>query len=491
FWIPPFPCFQRLKAATTWAQHADKNNHDSALEAYETSVELLPQQALTLKSTIGLATDAAACASRLNEIGKAVEFLEAGRSVFWSQALQLHTSLDDLEAVHPELAERIRNISKELEVGSHRAVSSIRILPAVDKAHMMLDKDDQQGFEGFLRPKLMNELKAAAINGPIIVLNASRSSCTAFIVTLSRDVQSVNLENLTWDRAQLLVDLLRALLSQNDVDSPTLTKIQGREASTGIPTPQERLEGTIETLQDHTPNEDLDDCVSDYVVSSYTHTLTTLLNPPSHTASPFKMMAVIQPTTANCSNLPATVEELARIKQQVPSQWLTSLGDATPATVDIALSHLQESSVVHFACHGIQDIQNPLESGLLLTDGRLKVSELMRGKSQKKSMTLAFLSACETAKGDDTVPDEAMHLAATLLFAGFRGVVATMWTMADLDGPKIAETFYQHLFKGCNTNTDPPDLTKAAECLHNAVAKLRADTNVPFSRWVPFVHYGF
>ncbi|KAJ7606437.1 hypothetical protein B0H17DRAFT_1119610 [Mycena rosella] len=257
------------------------------LEAYETSVELLPQQAmlgldiqsrrkaLTLDLTIGLATDAAACASRLNEIGKAVEFLEAGRSVFWSQALQLHTSLDDLEAVHPELAERIRNISKELEVGSHRAVSSIRILPAVDKDHMMLDKDDaryrklnakwvealdevrrQQGFERFLRPKLMNELKAAAINGPTIILNASRSSCTAFIITLSRDVQSINLENLTWNRAQLLVDLLRALLSQNDVHMiQTLTKLQGREASTGIPTPQERLEGSIETLQDHAPNE--------------------------------------------------------------------------------------------------------------------------------------------------------------------------------------------------------------------------------------------
>ena len=45
-------------------------------------------------------------------------------------------------------------------------------------------------------------------------------------------------------------------------------------------------------------------------------------------------------------------------------------------------------------------------------------------------MSLAFLSACETAKGDSKTPDEAIHLAATLLFqlfAGFRGVVATMW----------------------------------------------------------------
>jgi CHAT domain-containing protein len=42
-------------------------------------------------------------------------------------------------------------------------------------------------------------------------------------------------------------------------------------------------------------------------------------------------------------------------------------------------------------------------------------------------MSLAFLSACETAKVHKNVPDEAMHLAATLLFAGFRGVIATMW----------------------------------------------------------------
>ncbi|KAJ7603472.1 hypothetical protein DFH06DRAFT_1022192 [Mycena polygramma] len=102
-------------------------------------------------------------------------------------------------------------------------------------------------------------------------------------------------------------------------------------------------------------------------------------------------------------------------------------------------------------------------------------------------MALAFLSACETAKGDETVPDEAMHrdLAATLLFAGFHGVVATMWGMADYDGSKVADAFYEHLFKNADAN-----LTRAAEALHLAVAKLREDRDIPFRRWVPFVHYG-
>jgi CHAT domain-containing protein len=145
------------------------------------------------------------------------------------------------------------------------------------------------------------------------------------------------------------------------------------------------------------------------------------------------MTAVIQPETPGCDQLPGARAELNRILTRVPNQWLNTLGDTTPATVKPALVHLQQSSIIHFACHGTQDLENPLDSGLILSDGRLKVSEIMRrpdGNNTldiRKPMSLAFLSACETAKGDKTIPDEAMHLAATLLFAGFCGVVATMW----------------------------------------------------------------
>ncbi|KAJ7878710.1 hypothetical protein B0H13DRAFT_2545053 [Mycena leptocephala] len=253
--VSPIPL--RCETSAAWARAADKRNHDSALEAYETFIGLLPQQAmlgldihsrqkaLTLSSNIGQVSEAAACAIQNNVIDKAIEFLEAGRSVFWSQALQLHTPLDDLHSAHPELAARLSDISKQLELGSHRAGGSIRALPAVHKDHMVLDKEDahyrklnaqwikalnevrqQPGFERFLRPKLMNELRASAIHGPIVILNASRYACTAFIITLSEDVHCVNLENVTRGRAQLLVDLLRALLSRSSAQIiQTLTKI--------------------------------------------------------------------------------------------------------------------------------------------------------------------------------------------------------------------------------------------------------------------------
>lgn len=145
------------------------------------------------------------------------------------------------------------------------------------------------------------------------------------------------------------------------------------------------------------------------------------------------MTAIIQPQSAGFSPLPATRDELRKIQQRVPGEWLTCLGQTTAATIENSLLHLRNSSVVHFACHGTQDSSNSLDSGLILHDGRLRVSQLMRKADEagtypvRNGMSLAFLSACETAKGDDEQPDEAMHLAATLLFAGFRGVVATMW----------------------------------------------------------------
>jgi CHAT domain-containing protein len=95
------------------------------------------------------------------------------------------------------------------------------------------------------------------------------------------------------------------------------------------------------------------------------------------------------------------------------------------ASVEEVVSHLPTVSIAHFACHGQQNMRNLLESTLIVEDGpfKLKVSRIMRQFMPNAS--LAFL--CETAMGDENLPDEVIHLGATLLFAGFRGVVATMW----------------------------------------------------------------
>ena len=63
-------------------------------------------------------------------------------------------------------------------------------------------------------------------------------------------------------------------------------------------------------------------------------------------------------------------------------------------------------------------------------------------------------------------------------------------SIADADGPKIADSFYERLFKDCNkVDNVGPDMMQAARALHHAVAKLRSE-NVSFARWVPFIHLG-
>lgn len=97
-------------------------------------------------------------------------------------------------------------------------------------------------------------------------------------------------------------------------------------------------------------------------------------------------------------------------------------GSTTISSTSVAI---QAANIVHLACHGIQDDVDATRSGFYLGDGRLTISHLM--DLHIKDGFLAFLSACETAKGSKEQPDQAMHLAAAMLFTGLKSVIATIW----------------------------------------------------------------
>ena len=138
------------------------------------------------------------------------------------------------------------------------------------------------------------------------------------------------------------------------------------------------------------------------------------------------MLAAIQPTSPGSEILPGTLLELDRITEHVPNEFLVRLGiSGAPARIDDFCTHLSTASIVHVACHAKQDENNPLESALLLEDGRLNVSRLI--KESLPNALLIFFSACETARGSESLPDEAIHIAAAALSAGFRQAIATMW----------------------------------------------------------------
>jgi hypothetical protein len=175
------------------------------------------------------------------------------------------------------------------------------------------------------------------------------------------------------------------------------------------------------------------ECCSDFVVSSYTPTLATLLRarrdmqPVPTTEARLLLVAAEHVATAQLPALPSVrieMSEITGIADRAGIQYAAS--SRTVATPEEAKVALPSATLVHIACHGLQHPEQPLESAFHLSnDGVLSVSNLM--ELDLKGAYLAFLSACETAKGDRVQSDQAIHLAATMLFVGFKSVVATMW----------------------------------------------------------------
>jgi len=81
---------------------------------------------------------------------------------------------------------------------------------------------------------------------------------------------------------------------------------------------------------------------------------------------------------------------------------------------------------------------------------------------------LAFLSACQTATGDEGLSDTVIHIAGGMSFAGYGGAMG----MSDKLAPRVARDVYGQLFR----NGTRPAYRGAARVLREAVGRLR-DTN--------------
>ena len=78
----------------------------------------------------------------------------------------------------------------------------------------------------------------------------------------------------------------------------------------------------------------------------------------------------------------------------------------------------------------------------------------------------AFLSACHTAVGDASTLHEMLHLAAGMQFAGFNGVIWTLWRVDDAIAHEVVTRFYREMFK-----RPVVDLEYAAKALNVAVVE--------------------
>jgi CHAT domain-containing protein len=174
-------------------------------------------------------------------------------------------------------------------------------------------------------------------------------------------------------------------------------------------------------------------CTADYVVSSYIPTLASLTK-ARHLWTPIArsdiaglVICETATTVGSMKYLSDVVDEAVAVRECFMSAGAQVLNKPSAHTTMPELCSLLEGTpahVLHMACHGIQDSE-ALKSSFLLQDAKLSIEDIIQ--LNLPQAFLAFLSACQTANGDVNAPDQAVHLAASMLFCGFRSVVGTMW----------------------------------------------------------------
>ncbi|KAF8810552.1 hypothetical protein BYT27DRAFT_7072317, partial [Phlegmacium glaucopus] len=201
------------------------------------------------------------------------------------------------------------------------------------------------------------------------------------------------------------------------------------------------------------------------------------------------LVLISQPNTPGLSSIPSTRTETHALEALMQGTAVDALLlEDSKATKENVKAEMKCRSWAHFACHGVQDIQEPLESGLCLHDGRLELLEVM--KEEIPNLDLAFLSACQTSKGDLKLSEEVVHLAAGMLAAGYRGVVGTMWGISDMHGPAFATEFYEYLLREKGDGLDSSHAAYALDYATRKVQERLGEGDTAFLTWVPYVHFG-
>ena len=207
------------------------------------------------------------------------------------------------------------------------------------------------------------------------------------------------------------------------------------------------------------------------VTSSYSPHLKILTVAQSHNSLP------------NLPPLPNVKREVDLVRGRAIANGMEVItAEDQVGTTNRVLEEMERCHWVHLACHGTQDLDNPTKSAFILADGHLELSDII--KHPLPHAEFAFLSACQTATGDAKLAEEAVHLAAGMMLAGYRSVIATMWAIRDLDGPIVADAVYAEMLRNGKA-----DASRAAYALHHAVRQLRL-SGAPFMAWMPFIHMG-
>ena len=537
---------RRFHRACAWAYFARRHRHSSVSTAYTTALSLMQDTVLfsptlqlqhatfaTYAITHSLPLDYASYRVDQHQLEEAIEVLERGRALLWSEMRHLRTSVDQLLNADPVLAHKFAAVNRDLEQITKSVPPSHKLsmddaaadgLRAVDpfgrlllgqrglleeRAKIISQINALPGFDSFLTSPPFDTLRSAASSGPVIIINHSKWRSDILVVLHNRPPSLIPTQDDFFERAGALKDKLLGSRKKYGLDSKdynddlasvlaelyTLVGQPVIERLRQLQVPEQSRIWWCPTsvfcsLPLHAmgpiPSDDGEPrYFLDLYICSYTPTLSALIQshrPDSNSRSSGKpsVLLVAQPDPS----LPTVGGEIQAV-QALDTEVTSLISEA--ATPDTVVDGFHYHGYVHFACHGTLETGKPFEAGFELHgDARLTLLEIVR--ANLPAAEFAFLSACHTAEmTEGSVVEEGLHLAAAVQYCGFRSVVGTMWAMVDEDGRDLAKNFYKALFENSRGTAYHE---RSAKALRFAVKKLRRKRRISLERWVNFVHYG-
>lgn len=151
--------------------------------------------------------------------------------------------------------------------------------------------------------------------------------------------------------------------------------------------------------------------------------------------------------------LPASLKEAKAIMAVTPqSEGAIAVGfEANRAR--IMSDNLKNYRIIHFATHSILDNEHPEMSGLILSmidkegnsqDGYLRLRDIY---SLNMRADLVVLSACRTGLGREVQGEGLIGLTRGFMYAGSKGVIASLWKVDDEATAELMKNFYAFMLR--------------------------------------------
>jgi CHAT domain-containing protein len=490
-----FPTECRQTAQYLGIIYCQEKNWAAAMDAYRIAIaaaETLYQSSISyvgkgeeLNATGDIPRRLAYAQAQLGDYQAAILTLEQGRARGLSESLnrdgadlsQLQTDVPDLYTDYQDVTQQLRNLESQ---DRDRMVSTDRdrvpkdFINTMTKLRQTLDQTIAQirqvsSYENFLMPTQWKDIEIALHpNNPLVYLVTTPNGGMVLIVTVDasqvlwlNDLTEEALEKLlvgvgdfeadcwfggyfqTATDRQAWYDVIDKTTRQlwDFIMGSLIEQLQekGIDRITLIPT------GYLSLLPLHaawTPDKTkptgrryaLDDLHITYAPNAKS------LNAAQAIADRVQANSILAIDNPSQDLLNSEREIQTAIASFLPQATILRHHHATTTAVKTALG---QAAIAHFSCHGTANLNEPLTSGIAMSDGLLTLKDIFAlNLAESGGLRLAILSACETGMIGIENADEAISLPTGLLQAGVAAVIASLWSVDDLSTMILLTRFY-------------------------------------------------